>query len=202
MNKELVLGIFSRDYQWIQDVNDDVKITKYNKNLSNILDGETMIIPNVGRDVHTFFYHIVKKYNHLSDYTIFSQDWPFDHVSNYIDIINGDVDVWNRYAKQRFNGCWFFCSQYNVITCDGNGYPAHPGLNIVPIWEDLFNTPFPGYLNFTPTGHFGITKEHIHRYPITYYEKIMKILEEDPQSPWILERLEPYIFSDNINIKL
>ena len=202
MTKELVLAIYSRPYDWIKTVNSDVKITKYNKNLSNLFDGETVIIPNLGRDVHTFFYHLVNQYDHLSDFTIFSQDWPFDHVENYLEIINGNIEKWNQYAKQIFDGCWFFCTAYEVISCDRNGAPHHQGLPIVPVWDELFNDPFPGLINFTPTGHFCVSKEKVRKYPKSYYNKILKILEQNPLSPWIIERLEPYIFSDNINIKL
>lgn len=203
MTKELVISIYDRDYHWIKNVDDTIKITRYNKNLNNIFDGEIMIIPNVGRDVHTFFYHIVNSYNFLSDYTIFSQDWPFDHVDNYLEIINGDINVWNTFAKQIFDGCWFFCTSYDVISCDQYGLPHHHHeLPIVPVWNELFNDPLPEIINFTPTGHFCVSKEKIYKYPKSYYNKILKILEVNPLSPWIIERLEPYIFSDNINIKL
>jgi hypothetical protein len=200
MTKELVLSIFSREYTWIQNVNDDVKISKYNKNLLNLRDGEIILIPNLGRDVHTFFSHIVKNYNFLSDFTIFSQDWPFDHVENYLEIINGGIPEWNLHAKQTFNGCWFFCTGYEVISCDYNGAPHHKGLPIVPVWNELFNIPFPEKINFTPGGHICLSRDKIRSLPKLYYTKILKILEENPLSPWIIERLEPYIFSDNIKI--
>jgi len=201
MTKELVISVFSREYTWTQNLNDDIKITKYNKNLSTLLGGEIVIIPNIGRDVHTFFYHIVNQYNFLSDFTIFSQDWPFDHVENYIEIINGNENEWNKYGKQIFDGCWFFCTSYEVINCDMNGAPHHRGLPITPVWVELFNDPIPKEILFTPTGHFCVSKEKIHKHPKSYYNKILKILEENPLSPWIIERLEPYIFSDNVNIK-
>ena len=202
MKKELVLAIYDREYTWIENINKDIKITKYNKNLSNILDGEIMIIPNVGRDVHTFFYHIVKNYDFLSDYIIFSQDFPFDHVGNYVEIINGDVITWDNNSKQKFGECWFFNTQYGVLTFNQDGSPEHPGLNILPVWNELFSDPMASQSQFAPAGHFCVSKEHIRLLPKSYYEKIKNILETNEKSPWIIERLEPYIFNPNVTKKI
>ena len=51
----------------------------YTKNSKSIKDGEILIEKNIGRDVHTFFYHLYTKYNDLADVTFFSQDYPFDY---------------------------------------------------------------------------------------------------------------------------
>jgi hypothetical protein len=198
MNKELIIAAYDRDYDWISKINSDVRVTIYNKKLSNLKSGEIYLSPNVGRDVHTFFLHIVNNYNSLSDYTIFSQDYPFDHVDNYIELINGELEDWNKNAKQMYDGCWFFCTQYPVLYCDKDGSPNHVGLPIESIWKKLFYDEMPEIIEFTPTGHFCISKEAIKRLPISFYEKIIKILEENYDSPWVIERLEPYIFLNMI----
>jgi hypothetical protein len=89
MKKELVIAAYDRDYGWKQYINEDVKITVYNKNQNTLKEGEILLTPNVGRDVHTFFNHIIENYDNLSDYTFFSQDEPFDHVNNIIALVNG-----------------------------------------------------------------------------------------------------------------
>jgi hypothetical protein len=195
MQKELVIAIFSRNYDWIGQIDENVKIKKYNKNTENIQDGEILISPNLGRDVHTFFYHIVNEYDNLSEYTIFSQDYPFDHVSNYIEIINGDETTWELHAKQKSENCWFFCTEHPILTCDLHGNPNHPGLEILPVWENIFENSPPSSIQFTPSGHFIISKNKIHEKPKSYYENILKILETNEESPWVIERLEPYIFN-------
>lgn len=203
MNKELVLAVYNHDYGWISEINNNVRITKYTKNESNIKNDEILIKPNIGRDVHTFFNHIVTKYGSLSDYTFFSQDRIFDHVSNYSEIINGDVSTLNKFARQNFGECWFFDTQWDcTLSCNRNGDPHHSGLNITTVWRQLFSNPIPETFYFTPAGHFCVTKEHIHRYPKEFYMKIRKILEENPQAPWIIERLESYIFGNDIKINI
>ena len=196
--KELVIAAWDRDYSWVSLLNSDIKVTIYNKNIENLKENEIPISPNIGRDVHTFFYHIVKNYDNLSDYTFFSQDYPFDHVMNYFNIINDDVSNWERIAIQKSPGCWFFNSYYDVFTCDKNGNPHHSGLDIELIWRQLFDYTIFDYIRFTVAGHFCISKECVHKHPINFYKKILNILETNEQAPWIIERLEPYIFLDII----
>jgi hypothetical protein len=195
MIKELVIAAYDRDYNWVENIARNVKITPYRKGSNPPNSGEILIKPNVGRDVHTFFYHLWANYDNLADITFFSQDYPFDHVSNYIEIINGDNLLWNAHAHQFNEGCWFFCTQYKVLNCDKNGSPHHPGLNLEGMWEQLFDLPCPDSFQFTPAGHFAVTKEHARKISKSQYRKILDILESQPISPWEIERLEPYIFS-------
>lgn len=192
--KELVIAAYDRDYNWVKSLNPDVKVTVYRKGSNQLLEGEILIEPNLGRDVHTFFYHLYTQYDNLADVTFFSQDFPFDHVSNYIELINGNEILWNAYSHQHTEGCWFFCTQYGVLTCDKNGSPHHPGLNLEKMWNQLFESMCPNTLSFTPTGHFAITKTSATLIPKEFYKKILNILETEPTSPWEIERLEPYIF--------
>jgi hypothetical protein len=140
--KELVIAAYDRDYSWVNDLV-DVKITVYRKGTNPLLPNETLIDPNVGRDVHTFFYHLYENYDNLSDITFFSQDYPFDHVANYIDIINGDTETRNQNAVQYSSDFWIFNSQRMIYACDQYGSPHHPGLDVEGMWNYVFNTSIP-----------------------------------------------------------
>jgi hypothetical protein len=209
LSKEVVIAAYDKDYNWINQLDSDVKVTVYKKGFEP-LPNEILIEPNVGRDVHTFFYHLVNNYNNLSDYTFFSQDYPFDHVENYISLINGDEKLWFEHARQSINGCWFFNTDYYTFLCDKTGLPNSViiddlslkiwptgewiEMNLEPTWHQLFNMPCPDYFAFTPAGHFCISREQVLKKPIEYYKIILNILETDPNSPWVIERLESYIF--------
>ena len=93
-------------------------------------------------------------------------------------------------------GCWFFNTYFNhILECDSNGYPHHiEDLPLEKVWNLLFDKPIPDPIRFTAIGHFCITKDHVHRYPIEWYQKILNILETDDKSFWCIERFEPYIF--------
>jgi len=199
--KEVIVSAYNRDYSWINNLNSDVKATIYRKGV-NYHNHEIFIENNVGRDVHTFFYHFVKNYDTLSDFTFTSQDYFEDHISNYLEIMNSDRKTWDKYCLINLSNCWFFCTDYPLLTCDKWGSPHHSGLNIEHIWNMLFVNDCPDILYFAPSGHFCISKEHARKRPKEFYQKIVNILETDEMSPWIIERLEGYIFDLNYEIKL
>lgn len=199
--KEVIVSAYNRDYSWVNQLNSDVKATIYRKGI-NHNNHEIFIENNVGRDVHTFFYHFLKNYDTLSDFTFTTQDYYEDHVYNYLEMMNSDRKTWDKNCLINFSNCWFFCTNYPLLTCDKWGSPHHNGLDIEPIWNMLFVNECPDKLYFAPAGHFCITKEHARKRPKQFYQKIVNILETDEMSPWVIERLEGYIFDLNYEIKL
>ena len=87
--KEVVIAGYDKPLDWIKDFSSDIKTTIYRKGELMSYQDEIFIPNNIGRDVHTFFSHIVDRFDDLSDYTFFVQDYPFDHWENLISIING-----------------------------------------------------------------------------------------------------------------
>jgi hypothetical protein len=196
MKKELVISLYDRSVDWVKNINEDVKISIYRKGDKTSHPNEIYLENNVGRDVHTFFYHIVKNYDNLADYTFVAQDYPFDHVNNYIELINGDMNIWDRDALLKNNEVWFFDSLFKeILTCDRFGSPHHPGLDLHPFWDLIFTEKSPENFQFVAGGHFCISKKQIHLKNLNFYKKILLILENEYIAPWVIERFEPYIFS-------
>jgi hypothetical protein len=219
MKKELVIAAYDKDLFWVKSLNDDIKITIYRKGINNNDENEIFLEKNLGRCVHTFFNHILTNYNNLSDYTFFVQDYPFDHWENVVDILNGDLDKISSNATLNFDGYFGFhfrtkgmwelsntnhFKNGNVLTCQSNGYPQDPGRNIDVdrYWNILFDHPTPNIYEFIPGGHFGINKETVKVRSIEFYNKIVNLLESEYISPWIIERLECYIFDKNYKSKI
>ena len=224
MKKELVVAAYDKDLSWVSKLNDDVKVTIYRKgDVIPLSDNEILIAPNVGRCVHTFFNHIYNNYNNLSDYTFFCQDFPFDHWGNMIEIINGDVGLLDKTAELTIGGYYGYHNNTfgtawtlhgmsptqhhgkgSVLTCLSNGQPQdkNPSINVDRYWGSLFNSPIPNSYEFIPGGHFTITKEHIHLRTIEFYKSVVSLLEDDINSPWIIERLECYIFNSLYKTKI
>jgi dTDP-4-dehydrorhamnose reductase len=197
INKEVVIAAYDRDYSWINQLDSSVKATVYRKGgTCDLTESEIYLANNVGRDVHTFFYHIVNRYDTLADFTFFSQDYPFDHVDNYIDLINGDFLNWKANAIYQNEEIWFFDTCYGqILQTDKFGNPNHSSLDLEPVWDRIFSEPCPESLGFVAAGHFCASRKQIHKKPKEFYEKILRVLEDDPISPWCIERFEIYIFS-------
>lgn len=200
--KEVIISAFNRDYSWITQLSPDVSVTVYRKGIDH-KNHEEFIENNVGRDVHTFYYHFVNNYHTLADYTFTSQDYFEDHVNNYLYLMNGNKDDWDSHAQQVFSECWFFSTTWPLLMCDKSGKPHEPrDLDIEKTWNELFVDPCPIFLRFAAAGHFCVSKKHVHKRPLEFYKKILNILETEEFAPWIIERLNPYIFDMNYEIKM
>lgn len=226
INKEIVISAYDRDLNWTNKLNDNVKITIYRKGIKKN-DDEIFININKGRCVHTFFNHILINYDKLSDYTFFVQDYPFDHWENVIEVINGQKEDFTNYSQLKIGG--YYGYHWNTITtpsekggvmwnlsntthhgegmilsCFSNGHPQdlNPFINVDKYWEILFIGPPPNMYEFIPGGHFGVSREHVKIRSKEFYKKVVDILLESDHTPWIIERLECYIFNPKYKTKI
>ena len=82
---EIVISRYNEDISWTESIEE--YCTVYNK--GDTLNVDTIELNNIGREAHTYLYHIVNNYDNLSDYTIFLQGDPFNpHSPRLFDIIN------------------------------------------------------------------------------------------------------------------
>lgn len=193
MKIELVISHYEKDITWIDNVTCNTVI--YTK--SGLHDTNFIQLENIGREPHTFFHHIIENYNCLPDWLFFSQDDPFDHVSNFLDIINNFPSGLREAKIQIDDNAYFFSNgNYNdVLQCNSNGHPHHDGLNLTYCWDILFETPIPNVHLFTAGVIFCVSKQQIKNRSIKFYKKCVEILETRASSPWEFERLMPVIFN-------
>jgi len=223
MKKEIVIAAYDKELYWLDKLNSDVKKTIYRKGDRSDNINEIYIENNKGRCVHTFFNHIFENYNNLSDITYFAQDYPFDHWENIIEIINNTPTTqqeqlkiggyygyhWNSIQTPSSYGSrmWkLYPSEHhgsgNILVCNSDGSPHD--LNLIDIdkyWNLFFKINPPNRYEFMPGGHFAITKEHVKIRSKEFYKKIVEFLLDVHIAPWIIERLECYIFNPEYSTK-
>jgi Protein of unknown function (DUF3431) len=218
MKKELVIALYDKPLSWIENIQSDTKVTVYRKGEISSHPSEIIIPKNVGRDVHTFFYHIYNNYENIADVTFFCQDSPFDHFGNLIEVVNTATNSLNSWADMKFYGYYGFHNNTlgtewalqgsdhflnsKCLKCESNGHPHDSGLNCNEVWNELFTDAPPAYYEFIPGGHFCVTREAIHTRSKEFYNKILNMLETRPRNPWEIERLEPYIFCKTYTAKI
>ena len=193
MTKEIVVAYYKENIEWLENVK-DYKITIYNK--SHIDIPNTIKLENVGREMNTYFHHIIENYDNLSDVIFFTQGNPLDHVSNYIEILNGYPQTLSNSVLSI--GDAHFFSDIITFICDMYGNPYHWGLDMNVIWKTVFTSPAPEKIEFTAGCIFCVTKEQIRMRDISFYEKCKKITEEREHSPWEFERMMFYVFNNKI----
>lgn len=142
MNNHLVVAHYRENIEWIDRINANLDITIYHKGeiLSNNERFRSIFLPNIGREGHTYIRHIVDNYDNLPDWCIFSQGSPFDHVSNWIEIISGTEQDWMNLSHMKKRDsfgnikAYFFNTTHNVLAerlvDGGSEYPF--------FWNKLF----------------------------------------------------------------
>ena len=78
MSIGLVVARYNDDLEWLNDFQDK-NLYVYNKGNDTV--NNSVKLPNIGREAHTYLTHIINNYDNLDDVTIFTQGNP-DHASN------------------------------------------------------------------------------------------------------------------------
>ena len=86
MKYEIVIARYNENLDWIKDIPKNIKITIYNKGLDNIKESYIRL-PNIGRESHTYLYHIINNYDNLSNTTIFCQGDSIFHSPDFIKLL-------------------------------------------------------------------------------------------------------------------
>lgn len=104
---ELVVSRFNENLDWLQNVPYYFIITIYNKGKNDIntskfekLNYSIKNLENIGREGHTYLYHIISNYKKLSDLIIFTQGDPFFHNKDFIKILKYNyLKIYNLYLR-------------------------------------------------------------------------------------------------------
>jgi len=197
MTKGLVISTYEQDLSWLDKIEDkSINIYLYEKNNRDLISTDKIKLVklnNLGREPHSFLYHIIENYNNLDDIIFFTQDKPFDHCSNFLELLKINEKGW--YANI-------------VLTTTMTGYPNQPGLPISEFLE-MIHIDFKGsYIQFRPGCIFSLKKEDILIHSKDFYINIFELIEKhyDPNDktrypiglngiPWILERVMGLIFN-------
>ena len=209
MVNSLIISRFNENLDWLKAYQ-NFNIVIYNKgepilskSFSNIIN-----IDNVGRESHTWLYHIVKNYSRLDDVNIFLQGRIDDlNCMSYKDP--------NKYLS-KINKNGFAVSRLGLLG------PLHWGHNVgienvkkySTQWENneirksqygfrkFAKTLFPEIPIIVATsygGCFAVKKERILVHKLDFYKNLLEIVNnhKNPIEGHYLERLWCYMFTKN-----
>lgn len=116
---EVVIARYNENLDWAEKEFPNEKITIYNKGEDDIKalpNWNVIKLPNIGRESHTYLYHIINNYNNLADRTLFLQGYPYDHLADaYLPLI--------KYKTKAFNHISNKCK--NIIARCGDSITAY-----------------------------------------------------------------------------
>jgi len=188
---EVVVARYNEDVSWTKLLPADARVRIYNKGapFQEPFDENVTQLPNVGREGHTYYSHIVDNYDTLSEHTVFLQGNPFDHSPNALDNIAYIAD-----KKYDF----VFISEY-LINCNLTGCRHHAGLPLIDVHEKLFGErllekPFV----FGAGAQFSVSRDVIRQRPRDFYQRIVDLLAYDvnPIEGFVIERFHGLILGN------
>lgn len=187
--KTIIIARCGENLEWLDNISPLHNIKIYNK--GGQIDNNCEILPNVGRESHSYLKYIVDNYNELDGVYCFIQGNPFDHCSNHtketlIEFINS-TDNCDEFTA--VSGIFYICDKY--------GYPHHPDLNVGE-YANIHNIEIPESIKFTPGAQFIVNSRDIKKRPLEFYNKLLLSVSGDwnPPGAYILERLWFYIFNN------
>ena len=158
-------------------------------------------LPNVGRESHTYLYHIINNYESLAEVTIFVQGEGFSQycggsVNKMINKARNDnvcckvvSPPGNEWGRINHAGKWLMEIRSGVLR------PSN--FTLGEFYQELFGFPHPKIFNFCPTACVAATRDAIKKHPIEFYRKAISFVDDhsNPEEGHYLERLWHDMFS-------
>jgi len=204
MSKVAVLSRHKEgDTYWYNTlINHGYEVIVFNKH-----NGDNLL-PNIGREGHTYLYYITQNYDNLPDEILFSQYDPRDHFQD-------------ANKEQKHNSEQYFLKSclYDFIGIRPGQFPYICGGKHVIKWIDtcnkLFESPLDNHdinrmisTGATLNGVFRVSKDAILSHDIMFYKRCLEILSHSihPIEGYFFERIWRFLFTnygaiDNIKYK-
>jgi hypothetical protein len=190
----IVVARYNEDIEWCKQF---PNVIIYNKGDKLHDRYNEIVLPNVGREGHTYYKHICDNYDNLTDYIIFLQGRPFDHSPNIVSTLNNIISTLSKYNNSEDLDIDFEFLSESIIQCNLAGCMWHPGLPLRDTYETLFNVR-KEYMEFAFGGgaQFIVSKRCVLKKPKSFYDKIVELLQNniDPVEGYVMERFHGLIF--------
>jgi len=182
----------------------------YNKGerIAGLVDEEQVMLPNVGREAHTYLTYIIDCYEHLPDYVMFCQGNFKDQAGDFPieSFVNPDYDfVAARFCNQRTwdptTGRLLHVGSALDLLKQGRMRPAR--LTCLEWFQKVLDVRVGDSAVFSPGSIFCVSASKIRARPVQFYEKLRSFVSDhpEPEEAHYLERSWLYIFSDK-NMKV
>jgi Protein of unknown function (DUF3431) len=210
---DIVVSRYAENLDWLSEFPADKykRIFIYNKNPvpyeSTIERATVENLDNIGREAHSYLYHVIKHYDNLGDATLFipgsvrNKPWKsyqLDKIKEKFD--NGPGSYMVRSTRPKSMEWDFKIDSHELSNSNNKTLNKESKLDLSPIrplskWLQKY---FPGEDMYC-LGVFGTlssTRDDIRKRPKSFYEELIKTVKtENPEAVHYMERLWANIFS-------
>jgi hypothetical protein len=211
---ELIVARYNEDVSWLggEFAKDCVIYNKGEDALSIEQEAFKRVVSlsNVGRESHTYLYHIVEHYDTLAPVTVFTQARIEDHFEGQWSPENGREYLLKLAQQAREYGQSQNASMYQHL----GGMSAIPSFNLQAYYDrglvksnydNLgqwfkalvgYDMPIQG-VHWYKNALFAVKRERIHLHPRSFYERLLKevAIVVNPEAGHYFERSWYMIFS-------
>ena len=195
---EVVVAHYTENLNWLRNLPTGLQTTVYHKNTDESAEYKGILLPNVGREAHTYLYHLVSRYNSLAEWTIFCQGKPFDHAYDFKKSLQRFVANPADISPTGF--CWL---GHLIDTDDDQGYRLFRpwsknedgrGLDLRGFHHELFGTNGPEQYTFVLGAQFAVHRDLVHQQPVAFYERALTVSVSFPDAAHCYERSWDRVF--------
>lgn len=184
---KVVVARYQENIDWTIGIPDCIIYNKGNN--TPTCHHPVITLPNVGREGHTYLYHIIQNYDTLDDHTCFLQGHPFDH-SPYLE---------HQIKTFEPSRAFHVISQHvhAINLCyDPTDFSLHQLL--IDTYQRVFGQYKASHeFTFGAGAQFIVSRDAIRSRPKSFYENLLHIMEYSTHPPegFALERFWTMIFT-------
>lgn len=191
---ELVIARHREDLAWLRRVPRAFTVTVYDKG-GGLPD--SIPLPNLGREAHTYLHHLAGRHDSLADVTVFVQGHPFDHAPDLHKVLYS-------LAEGSFDVPDFHWLGFLADTDDARGrrlfvpWSKNPERHELPLdafHQQIFGTTGPDAYRFFVGAQFIVTRETARRRDAAFYHSARELSVSFPLAPHCFERCWDRIFA-------
>ncbi len=197
MIKDLVVAVYQEEITWLKKRKfANERIFAYKKFERFDFD-YVELLPNIGRESHTYIWHILKNYNtNFSDYTIFLQGDPFTHLLQKTD------SVPHMIFENSYDLSHLYYPMGELILCNETGQPLSKWhCPLCTVWDKLFEQDMPHKFIANFGAQHAVHKSILLSRSKKFWEKAQELHFEFEYAPWAYEILWYYIFDPRFKSK-
>lgn len=197
---ELVIAHYTENLDWIKSVPPRLSIRIYSKGPSP--PGNFTTLENIGRESQTYLHHIVHNYKNLPEWTVFSQGDPFEHSSNFLQLLAANPCSTSFESQNLFIplGRLYNHMTY-AVECLGD-FEQRRYKSVIKLWNLIHpKLPAPRSLITVYGAIFAVHRAAIQYRSLSFYEYLLDLHKDMYVLPWALENLWPHIFMSDYYYK-
>lgn len=189
---KFVVARYNENVDWTNGLNCII----YNKGPTTPNSTQPYItLPNVGREGHTYLYHIIENYDNLDDHTCFLQGNPFDHSPHLEGVIK---EFFEKIEKKETVDYMMVSIHAYEINLSKDDTDTGGLLLLQDVYEKVFGQRKVDHsFRFGAGAQFIVSKETILSRSKSFYENILHLLDYsiNPYEGYSIERCWHMIFT-------